>query len=188
MMSRPFSFPSAVPVLAGELVQLRGLVEADVPAWFLRASDAESAVLAGDSIPESIEMGTAWLQGHRTRFAQRTSIRWAIVPRGTNASVGTIGLTITATAPATAELGYVIGRAAWNRGLCTDAARTVVDYAFNTLGLAEIRADPLQRNLASRRVLEKCGFSLLRAIPADRHSDPDAEDSVLYGLQNRAAA
>jgi [ribosomal protein S5]-alanine N-acetyltransferase len=189
-MSQTLHFPDTVPTLFGDRLYLRELTEDDVPAWFERASDPESAVLAGDPIPESIDMGVHWLQRHRERFRQQAAIRWAIVPNGSTDSVGTIGLTITSNEQRSAELGIVIGRAAWGKGIGTSAAHLVIEYAFSTLGLAEIQAEVLRRNLASRRLLEKVGFQLLRSIPGDPHSDTDFEDCFLFVLssQNRTSA
>jgi hypothetical protein len=64
-MSQTLNFPATVPDLFAESLQLCELTEADIPAWFARATDVESADLAGDSIPESIEMGAVWPQPHR---------------------------------------------------------------------------------------------------------------------------
>lgn len=175
-MPQTFHFPDAIPTLVGERVYLRALSEDDVPAWFARASDAESAVLAGDPIPESIEMGAHWLQRHRERFRQQTGMQWAIVPTGANGSVGSIGLTVTSKERCHAALGIVIGRAFWGKGIGTAAAQLVTHYAFSTLGLAEIHAEVLQRNLASRRMLEKVGFQVVRSIPGDPQSETDFED------------
>src|SRR5689334_24860977 len=110
-MFNSLHFPDAVPTLVGDMVYLRELTEADVPAWFARASDPESAVLAGDPIPESVDMGVHWLERHRERFRQQAGIQWAIVPMGSAESVGTIGLTISSKEQRRAELGIVIGRA-----------------------------------------------------------------------------
>jgi ribosomal-protein-alanine N-acetyltransferase len=58
-----------------------------------------------------------------------------------------------------AELGYAIGRGYWNRSLCTEAARGVVDAAFAThadLNRIQARADV--ENRASQRVMEKLGM------------------------------
>ena len=53
-------------------------------------------------------------------------------------------------------LGYSIARAFWGRGLATEAARAIVDAAFQgCLTLTRIRAMVDARNLASLRVLEK---------------------------------
>ena len=135
-------------------------------------------------------MGFHWLQRHRERFRQHAGIRWAIVPKGSTDSVGTIGLAITSKQERRAELGIVIGRASWGKGIGTSAAQLVTGYGFSTLGLAEIQAEVLQRNLASRRLLEKVGFHLLRTIPGDPHSDTNFEDCFLFVLssQNRTSA
>ena len=184
-MSQTLHFPDVVPVLFGDMLYLRELTEDDVPAWFERASDPESAVLARDPIPESVEVGFRWLQRHRERFRQQAAIRWAIVEKGSTDSVGTIGLAITSREKRIAELGIVIGRAYWGKGIGTSAAHLVTGYAFGTLGLAEIQAEVLQRNLASRRLLEKAGFSLLRTIPGDPHSETDFEDCFLFVLPSQ---
>jgi RimJ/RimL family protein N-acetyltransferase len=183
-MSPPLDFPDAVPELVGDGIRLRELTEDDVPGWFARASDPESAALAGDPIPESIDMGVRWLQGHRDRFRQQTGIRWAIVPERSTESVGTIGLAITSKTERIAELGMVVARAYWGRGIATSAARLVMRYAFDALGLTEIHAECDKANIASRRVFEKVGFSFLRDVPADPRSATGLPDGYLYVLRN----
>jgi ribosomal-protein-alanine N-acetyltransferase len=97
--------------------------------------------------------------------------------------VGSIGLAITSKEERIAELGVVVGRAYWGKGIGTSAARLVTGYAFRTLGLAEIRAELLQSNVASRRVLEKLGFHFERVMPSDVQSDTGSQDACLYVLQ-----
>jgi ribosomal-protein-alanine N-acetyltransferase len=176
-------FPDSVPELLGDRVRLRELTEDDVPAWFERASDPESSELSGDPIPESAEAGVQWLRLHRERFRRQAGIRWAIVPRGSTESVGSIGLAVTSSEERIAELGAVIARACWGKGLGTSAARLVIRYAFDTLRLAEIRAEFLQSNLASKRVLEKLGFRFQGAVAGDPR--PGAvPDGFLYVLRS----
>jgi ribosomal-protein-alanine N-acetyltransferase len=183
-MSNKLKFPTAVPELRGDLVYLRELAEADVPAWFARATDAESAELAGDPIPESIEMGFEWLARNRERFRQQAGIRWAIVPIGSAESAGSIGLAITSKDVRVAEMGIVIGRAWWHQGLGTAAAQLVASYAFATLDLAEIRAELLRSNTASRRLLEKTGFQFEAVIPDFDQSEAGSVDGLLYVLRS----
>lgn len=187
-MSPKLNFPDAVPELRGDAVYLREPTEDDVPAWYERACDAESAALAGDPIPESIEVGFEWLRRNRDRFRQQAGIRWAIVPMGSTQSVGSIGLTMTSTKERTAELGVVIGRAHWGRGIGTSAGNLVIRFAFDTLGLTEIRAELLPSNLASRRVLEKLGFRFERTIPDFEQSDAGPQDGHLYVLRRNDTA
>jgi ribosomal-protein-alanine N-acetyltransferase len=62
------------------------------------------------------------------------------------------------------ELGYDLASEYWGRGLATEAACAVRDYAFATLGLDRlvslIRAD----NRASQRVAEKVGMERLHTF------------------------
>jgi ribosomal-protein-alanine N-acetyltransferase len=169
-------------------VSLREVTEDDIPAWFARATDAESADLAGDPIPESVEQGYAMLRRHRERFQQQSGIRWAIVPTGASGSVGTIGFTISSRAERAAEIGFVVGRAHWGRGLCTAAAELSLDYGFRELGLAVVRAEVLHRNGASRRVLEKLGFRIERDLPGDPQAGGESEDCYIYVLKRPRAA
>lgn len=178
-------FPDTVPRLEAAGLLLRELTEADIPAWYARATDAESADLAGDPIPDSIAMGAAWLARHRERFAQQSAIRWAVVADGGDECAGTVGLVNIARDGGTADFAIVIGRAWWGRGVGTRAGRLALDYAFAALGLDEIRAEVLQRNAASIRLLDKLGFVRVRAVPAGAAADD--EDMFEYALRRAAA-
>src|SRR5215468_938184 len=69
-------------------------------------------------------------------------------------------------AASTAELGYRLLPAAWGRGYATEAARALVGSAFSELGLHQVVATTMTVNLASRRVLERAGLSLVRTFYA----------------------
>ncbi len=59
-----------------------------------------------------------------------------------------------------AEIGYWLGESFWNKGIASRAVELLVDYAFNTLNLHRVEAGVFDFNQASKRVLEKCGFTL----------------------------
>lgn len=58
-----------------------------------------------------------------------------------------------------AELGYWIGMPFWNKGFCTDAARRVLQFGFDELGLNKIYARHLGGNTGSARVMQKIGMT-----------------------------
>ena len=81
-----------------------------------------------------------------------------------------------------AEVGYILGRAHWGKGLMAEALRSLLGYAFESLELNRIEADIDPRNVASARLLEKLGFKREgylreRWIVAD-----EVSDSAIYGL------
>jgi ribosomal-protein-alanine N-acetyltransferase len=62
------------------------------------------------------------------------------------------------------ELGYRVAAAWWGRGIATEMASALVAVARDRLGLADLVAFTLPYNLASRRVMEKAGFTYERDI------------------------
>jgi [ribosomal protein S5]-alanine N-acetyltransferase len=57
-----------------------------------------------------------------------------------------------------AELGYWLGVPFWSKGYATEAARAMVQYGFETLGLHRIYASYFPENVASGHVLRKIGM------------------------------
>jgi len=73
--------------------------------------------------------------------------------------VGHAGLFPSPQTAGATELGYILKPAFWKRGYATEIARALVDLAFGDLGLDELVANTMPENAASRRVLERVGFS-----------------------------
>ncbi len=59
-----------------------------------------------------------------------------------------------------AEIGYWIAESYWGKGIISKAIPTIVKYGFEELGLKRIYAHVFDFNEASKKVLEKAGFSL----------------------------
>lgn len=58
-----------------------------------------------------------------------------------------------------AELGYCMGFSYWNKGLMTEAARTVIDYLFSEINMNRIGISHAVKNPASGKVALKCGLT-----------------------------
>jgi RimJ/RimL family protein N-acetyltransferase len=56
------------------------------------------------------------------------------------------------------EVGYRFLKEHWGRGYATESALSSLAFGFDELGLERIVAVALESNIASRRVLEKCGL------------------------------
>jgi RimJ/RimL family protein N-acetyltransferase len=57
------------------------------------------------------------------------------------------------------EVGYQLARRSWGRGIATEVAAALIDHAFRHLALPRLVAVVYPDNRASRRVLEKLGFT-----------------------------
>jgi RimJ/RimL family protein N-acetyltransferase len=65
------------------------------------------------------------------------------------------------------DLGYRLRRSAWNKGYATEGSRALISMGFTDLGVERVFAHTLTVNATSRRVLAKCGLTLVRTTPYD---------------------
>lgn len=81
---------------------------------------------------------------------------WLVFARGTNRLVGFAGFL--RSEEELPNLIYGIHPDFWREGYATEAAGAVLRYAFESLGLSQVKADVDEPNVESVRVLEKLGM------------------------------
>ncbi len=86
----------------------------------------------------------------------------------------------------TSSLGYWAGQMHAGKGYITAAVRAVVRYAFEDLELHRVEAACQPDNAASRRVLEKAGFTQEGMARAYLKINGAWRDHVLFGIINAA--
>ena len=82
----------------------------------------------------------------------------------------------------TAELGYYLSERYWGCGIMTDAVRQICDLILETTDILRIFAEPFASNVASRRVLEKCGFELEGIMKNNAVKNGKVLDMAMYAL------
>jgi ribosomal-protein-alanine N-acetyltransferase len=75
------------------------------------------------------------------------------------------------------ELGYVLGRKFWGKGIAGEMAKIMVEYAFKFTDALEIVAVTTLQNIPSQKVLQKAGLN--RAPNLLR----DGEELAFFNLQ-----
>ena len=113
------------------------------------------------------------------RARQQAVFAVTLKPAGT--LIGTVGLRID-DEDQRAELGYWIGKPFWGHGYCTEAARCVLQFGFEQVGLNRIFAHHFSRNPASGRVMQKLGMSHEGHLPQHVRKWDGFEDLELYGI------
>jgi RimJ/RimL family protein N-acetyltransferase len=86
---------------------------------------------------------------------------WIVLPRD-SAPAGWICLRVGEAAKNSAELGYTLLPEHRGRGYAAEAVAAVVEHAFSVSTLRRVEACCVPENIASRRVLERAGFRLVR--------------------------
>jgi ribosomal-protein-serine acetyltransferase len=97
-----------------------------------------------------------------------------------DAAVGSVSLKIDPLL-GTGELGYWIDRGHEGRGIVTLACRALVDHAL-AAGLSRVEIRAATRNLRSRRVAERLGFTLEGTLRAALPVASRRLDLAVYGL------
>jgi RimJ/RimL family protein N-acetyltransferase len=63
------------------------------------------------------------------------------------------------------DLGYRLRRSTWNKGYATEGSLALISMGFTDLRIERVFAHTMTVNTASRRVMEKCGLTLVRTSP-----------------------
>ena len=79
-----------------------------------------------------------------------------------------------------AEIGYWLSESLWKKGIVTDAVRALVPVAFNHYDIVRLEAGIFSNNLASMRVLEKCGFTREAVHKKAITKNGELLDEVIY--------
>jgi RimJ/RimL family protein N-acetyltransferase len=153
---------------------LRPFVEADLDAYARFCADAETMRYLGDGRP--LARWEAWRQ--MALFLGHWQLRgyglWAAQDRTTGALVGRIGLYNPEGWPGL-EVGWLVDRALWGRGLATEGGRAALAYAFRELDADHVISIIRPENRASIRVAEKLGMVF------ERTEEVLGKESLIYG-------
>ena len=107
--------------------------------------------VAHQSVEQTKKLVEMWLNEEK----EGKVIRFIITEKGSDEPIGSIDtFEFVNDVP---EIGYCLSRKHWNKGYMSEACNAFVNYLFE-LGYEKvlIRAD--ERNIASLKVIEKCGF------------------------------
>lgn len=129
-------------------VYLRDVVETDLPIFFEHQLDPEAAEMAAFPSRDRDTFMTHWAK----IMADDSVILKTILFNGQVA-----GNIVSFEIAGEREVGYWIGKEYWGKGIATQALALFLDF---------VKARPLyahitKHNIGSRRVLEKCGFTVV---------------------------
>jgi RimJ/RimL family protein N-acetyltransferase len=170
--------PSEQPTLETARLRLRPLRPTDAPRIREYAGDlrvAEMTSLIPHPYPE--HAAEEWI----VRCTAGDDIAFAIARRETDELVGAIGVHPEPNG-LIAEIGFWIGVPFWGRGYCTEAAREILRFCFEDLGLQRVHAGHFAGNEASGRVQEKIGMRREGFSPWSICRFGALKDRVIHGI------
>jgi len=154
---RPDRSRTDCPVLLSERLVLRAPHEDDIDALAHLANNANVATMVS-RMPHPYTTRDAADFVRRTTSGEIGKCLYAITKIDNGAFLGCCGVEPSED-PATVEIGYWLGEPYWNKGYMTEAAHALIDMVFRTRpNVNQIDARCRVTNVASRRVIHKCGF------------------------------
>jgi [ribosomal protein S5]-alanine N-acetyltransferase len=173
------------PTLHTARLRLRPFNDADADALF--ALHSNGYVLRYWDAPPWSERARAerFLKANQQMAEEGSGARLAIDRLSDTSFLGWCSVTRWNPDFRSASMGYCLDDAAWGHGYATEAARALLQWAFDTLDLNRVQAETDTRNAASARVLEKLGFAREGTLREDCVVSGEVSDSWVYGLIRR---
>jgi RimJ/RimL family protein N-acetyltransferase len=151
------------PILETPRLRLRELTLQDLDFAAEMLGDAE--VMRHYPKPLDREESLEWIERQLARYAAHGHGLWLAEERETRRPVGQVGLILQDVEGAREpEIGYLLHRSFWRRGLATEAALGVRRHAFETLRLSRVVSLIRPANLASHGVARRLGMAPEREV------------------------
>ena len=153
----------------------------DAPSLAWYANEPEVAVNLRDTFPSPYGLDDAKAYIQQCREREDVQLCRAIIIKGE--AVGSITVI-----PGTdiyrrsAEIGYWLAKPYWGKGLMTEIAGQICREAFERFNIVRIGAEVYSRNMGSRRVLEKNGFTLEGILRRNVFKNGKLLNTRIYGL------
>ncbi len=149
--------------LQTERLTLRPWKQSDLPDFYEYAKVEGVGVMAGWPAHKSLEESQQILN----RFIENAN-DFAVVYKEHGKAIGSLGIHQSWADDMdeykhlkVVEIGYVLAKDYWGRGLMPEAVKAALGYCFDTLGVDAVSCAHFTHNMQSKRVIEKSGFTFV---------------------------
>ena len=164
---------------------LRDFVDTDWKAMSEYARDPETVKYlpwGPNSEGQTIDFLRKTIEARDAALMSRRDYQFGIVLKEGDRLIGGMRITIQHPEHRNGDIGYVLHRSHWKKGLMTEAGRAILDFGFSKLGLHRIYATCDPANEGSARVLEKIGMKREGHLRDALWMKNDWRDSLLYAI------
>jgi len=172
---------SGLPALAGQMVTLRDLRASDAASLFalLTTEEVSRFISPPPTTVEGFEKFIAW--AHRQRQAGQYMC-FAVTLKGFDTAIGIFQVRDLHSGLETAEWGFAIGSAFWGTGVFEDAAKLVLEFAFDTVGVRRLEARAAVQNGRGNGALLKLGAVREAVLRQSFLKNGERLDQVLFTI------
>ena len=146
------------PVLNTERLILCKISEEHAADMFEYSKDPDVTRYLTWSCHSSIKETERYLKMLQKKYADGSFNDWGLVLKENGKFIGTCGYTSFNDKEKIGEVGYVLNKDYWGKGLAAEAVKVVMKFGFENFGLEKFCAKHMEGNDASGRVMQKCGM------------------------------
>lgn len=133
--------------------------------------------------PYSLNDALVWMENHKKNFDEDYSYEFAITDKISGNLYGAISLSNNQKFK-NGEIAYWIGEEYWGKGYGTEAAKAIIDFAFEEKKMHKVFARYFKSNPASGRIMQKIGMVQEGVLKDQIVKDGEYEDLIYYGIIN----
>lgn len=134
--------------------------------------------------PYCVNDALSWIENHYDHFMTDKSYEFAVTDKETGELYGAIALSNNKRFNQ-GEIAYWIGEPYWGNGYATEAAQSIIRFAFEEKKLHKVFARYFSSNPASGQVMKKIGMEQEGILKEHVIKDGIYKDLVYYGIINK---
>jgi ribosomal-protein-alanine N-acetyltransferase len=147
------------PILETERLKLRKITLEDVEDMYSYGSDEEVSKYVPWNTHNTLSDTKEFVEFVLNQYENNQVAPWGMEYKDNGRFIGTIGFVSWEPKHNVAEIGYVLSRDYWGKGITAEAANEVIKFGFTKMDLIRIQARCFVENIGSARVMEKTGMS-----------------------------
>jgi len=147
------------PVIEGKNLILRKIRPYDAKDMYEYSKDPEVSEYLLWRPHENLRYTSSYISYLQKQYRNAAFFDFAIELKENSKMVGTCGFTKINERDNSVEIGYVLSKKYWGRGIACEAVMLIMRYAFINLGINRVEAKYMLGNGRSRRLMERCGMS-----------------------------
>ncbi|UOE56124.1 GNAT family N-acetyltransferase [Cytobacillus oceanisediminis] len=164
-----------VPKIETERLVLRKITLNDAEDMYLYASNEE--------VTRYVTWDThSSLSDFINSFLPQYDAPWGIELKENGKFIGTVHFVWWHPKHNSAEIGYVLSKEYWGKGLITEAAKAIISFGLESMNLVRIQARCFLENEGSERVMEKLGMSFEGISRKVMYVKGEHKDLKVYSL------
>ncbi len=146
------------PAMETEHLRLRRIAPKDLEDLFEMRTEPGFIEFTDRLLDKSREETKSYMEKMHQGVSDGEFIIWAMEHKETEKVIGTISIWNIRWEIMTAELGYGMRFSYQKRGYMQEALKKIMDYAFLKMNLQVIEAYTEEKNISSRKLLERLNF------------------------------